>query len=102
MPQGVEADAVKLVNAPELVVNVTVPVPVAVLIEFISSKAPISQYVPCGLVIPRWSVAGAPLQVPLLKAGLLVVMAHVDVWPPLFCKGPSCGLVLIWSVGWVK
>src|SRR4030042_3516599 len=98
VPHGVEVAAGRLVIEQLLAVKVTVPVPVAVTTWAdccnSSSKAPISQYVPCGLTTPRWSVVGAPSLVPVLKAGLLAVMACVEVMPPLFCRASRGGLGL--------
>ncbi len=39
---------------------------------------------------------------PAFMAGLPVSNAWVGVWPPLSVSGPSSGLVLILSVGWLS
>ena len=70
-----------------------VPLPV-----WTSSYAPMSQPVPCGLTVPRWSVL--PVQPDVaegmaLTAGLPDGSAIVWVWPPLLASGPSCGWVLL-------
>src|SRR5579884_154798 len=59
---------------------------------------------PCGRETPRWSVEGGG-QLPAVTAsiaGLPVCSAWVGVNPPLFCNGPSKGLVLLRSPGWVN
>ena len=61
------------------------------------SYAPISQRPAWGRAIPRWSVDGQPLFVPALMAGLPGSSACVGVGPPLFCSGPSNGLVFVRS-----
>src|SRR5437867_4213211 len=69
----------------------------------LSSYAPMSQVgVPSplpsnGRATPRWSAAGHPVLVPASSAGLPEVRAWVSVWPPLFCRGPSNGSVLLRS-----
>src|ERR1700730_1919633 len=60
-----------------------------------------SQPVPCGLVVPRWSVV--PVQPGGLAgmastAGLPEGSAIVWVGPPLLASGPSCGLVVLLEV----
>ena len=59
-----------------------------------------SQPVPCGLVVPRWSVV--PVQPDVLAgmastAGLPEGSAIVWVGPPLLASGPSCGWVLLFE-----
>ena len=53
---------------------------------------------------PRWSKKGGGVKFgsPASIAGLLGNSACVNVGPPLSCKGPSSGAVLIWSPGPVK
>lgn len=53
---------------------------------------------------PRWSNrgGGVKLGLPALVAGLPGKSACVKVGPPLFCSGPSIGLVKSWSPGPVK
>ena len=53
---------------------------------------------------PRWSLNGGGVKVglPVLIAGLPGNSACVKVRPPLFCRGPSSGSVLIWSPGAFK
>lgn len=56
-----------------------------------NSNAPISQVVPCGRDALRWSVVSQVALLPVLYAGLLVVIACVCVVPPLFAKATSPG-----------
>jgi hypothetical protein len=60
-----------------------------------------SQKGPAGRMKPRWSVAGGGqgLCVTASIAGLPGCRACVCVRPPLFCSGPSSGLVLLRSPG---
>ena len=53
---------------------------------------------------PRWSKKGGGVKFgsPASIAGLSGNKAWVKVGPPLSCKGPSSGSVLIWSPGPVK
>ena len=50
---------------------------------------------------PRWSKKGGGVKLgsPMSMAGLPGNKAWVNVGPPLFCKGPNIGSVLIWSPG---
>ena len=50
---------------------------------------------------PRWSKKGGGVKSgsPVSMAGLPGNKAWVNVGPPLFCKGPNIGSVLIWSPG---
>ena len=50
---------------------------------------------------PRWSYAGGGVKFgsPASMAGLPGNRAWVKVGPPLFCKGPNIGSVLVWSPG---
>ena len=50
---------------------------------------------------PRWSKKGGGVKLgsPMSMAGLPGNKAWVNVGPPLFCKGPNIGSVLVWSPG---
>ena len=50
---------------------------------------------------PRWSKKGGGVKLgsPMSMAGLPGNKAWVNVGPPLSCKGPNIGSVLIWSPG---
>ena len=50
---------------------------------------------------PRWSKKGGGVKLgsPMSMAGLPGNKARVNVGPPLSCKGPNIGSVLIWSPG---
>jgi hypothetical protein len=77
-----------------------------------NSKAPMSQPLPCGRAIPRWSVnTGLPnvsvqaLGGIALTAELVESNAIVRVGPPLFCRLPGLRpavLLLFWSPVWVR
>jgi hypothetical protein len=56
-----------------------------------TSTAPISTAAPWGQLMPRWSVAGAPVLVPASMAGLVAEGRWVRVGPPLLNRLPSCG-----------
>ena len=69
----------------------------------IASKAPISQALPIGREIPRWSVDGQPVFVPASIAGLPARSARVGMEPgALSCSGPSNGSVSVISPVAVK
>src|SRR6266567_8371990 len=59
----------------------------------VASYAPMSQFAPCGRLMPRWSVAGhsASLTVSASMAGLPGCSASVNAGPPLSANGPSNG-----------
>jgi hypothetical protein len=77
--------------------------------ESTASTAPMSHVVPCGRVVPRWSVTAGfghsvmalpvtasaiPVAVAVgmtLMAGLAGPGRRVGVGPPLFASAPSCG-----------
>ena len=77
-------------------VVVGVKVDVAVLILPIYSTAPISQLLPCGRVVPNWSVAGHPEEVPVLRAGLLAkgMCTNIDPVKLLSICGSTFRLLL--------
>ena len=54
-----------------------------------------------GKPCPRWSKKGGGVKFgsPASMAGLPGKSSCVKVGPPLSCKGPSTGSVLIWSPG---
>jgi len=54
-----------------------------------NSNDPISQFVPWGRAMPRWSVAGQATLSPASMAGLPGSSAWVKVGPALSCKGSS-------------
>jgi hypothetical protein len=56
-----------------------------------TSTAPMSQALPCGREVPRWSTLGQ--LAPASTTGLLLAGSKVSVCPPLFWSAPSFGSV---------
>ena len=87
-------------------VDVGLAVGVGVPVELCTSNEPLSirPFTTRSRPGPRWSKKGGGVKFgsPASIAGLLGNSACVKVGPPLFCKGPSSGSVLIWSPGPVK
>ena len=82
-------------------VGVTVGVAVGVKVGSCTpSNAPMSQCGPRGRVKPRWSrlLTGAAAQIASFAVSIAALpgpSAIVWVGPPLFCRGPSTGLLLM-------
>ena len=68
------------------------PVPAVATVSVVgASNAPMSHVLPCGRVVPRWSVARQVALSPASIARLEACRAWVWVLPPLSAKAPKSG-----------